>query len=86
MTSEKGDEMTDGESFLVFTSDKIKMLYADGKSDEEISEILNIPILVIEDTLKSCRLPIRITGIRVVKQDEDAPALLKVMRGNKWPQ
>lgn len=69
------------ESFLVFTADKIKMLYARNKSDEEIAQELDIPISVVKDVLMQCRLPIKITGITA-----GSVPLIRVMKGNVWPK
>lgn len=68
-------------SFLFTTEDKVKLMYADEKSDHEISVALDIPVRFVETILTDCRLPIKIIGIK----KSDAPALVRIMRDNKWP-
>ena len=69
--SEQIDEFP---SFITVTlEDRVKLAYAQGRSDLEIAEQESISIAEVENILKSYRLPIKITSIRE-----------SILRDGKW--
>ena len=58
---------------------RVKLAYANGLSDEQISKQEDVSISVVEDILFTCRLPIRISGV-VVENDKFASVRIRMVK------